>query len=115
MAARNPVRQLDRLREWRNRPDPAGRMTITGLVRAARRSVETRQESADTLTEAWKLIMPAALQATARPLHLRHQTLSIACASDAAWFQTDRFLRSGGRVRLAAALGTLIQRVKRVT
>ncbi len=88
-----PDDYLNRLRRWRNRPDPD--LTLGFLRKQFDQGVRRPYERLQSITELWRSMVPTHLILHTQLLSMTHGILRVSVDSSAHLYQLDRLLRSG--------------------
>lgn len=99
MPTRDPVDiHLDRLRQWRNRPDTAVSMEF--LKQQFKTEVEKPYKQLVSITEVWMRLVPPDLLEHTRLESFSRGVLRVAVDSSPRLYELDRLLRDGLEQRL---------------
>lgn len=111
MPARD-ARQLDNLRQWRNRPEKD--LSLASPLAEVARDIKRRARSFGSLGAAWQQLTPPDLVERTSLVSLARGILTVRCDDAACKFELDRWLRSGGEVAVIKRAATTLNRVKLV-
>ena len=99
MPSRNPVDiHLERLRQWRNKPDTEAGMEF--LKKQFKAEVEKPYKQLVSITEVWMRLVPPELLEHTRLESFSRGVLRVAVDSSSRLFELDRLLRGGLEQRL---------------
>lgn len=102
---------LNRLRRWRNRPDPD--LTLGFLKKQFELEVRRPHEQLNSIAGLWQSMVPHGLAQHTQLESLHHGVLRVSVDSSAHLYELDRLLRTGLERRLAAHhQGPALRRVK---
>jgi hypothetical protein len=102
---------LDRLRQWRSRPEPD--LSLGFLREQFKRRVEKPHKQLAAIVEAWQKFVPAALLNYCRLESLSRGVLTVGVDDSAHLYDLDRLLRQGLEQQVrAAAKGPTLRRVQ---
>ncbi|MFG0327279.1 MAG: DciA family protein [Phycisphaerales bacterium JB037] len=98
---RSTERVLEQRREIRAR---RGRdLSIAGALESLRREVERSRRDESRIERVWGEVVPAELQRVTRVVGVTRGVLMVRVRDSSSRFMLDRWLRSGGREKLAGA------------
>lgn len=107
---RDDARLLARLRA--SRVAPARDLTLAAQMAAQAKDLRKRARSFGALGAAWLDVVPAALRERATLISFARGVLLVRADDDAARFELDRWLRTGGEVSLVKRCPTALLRVR---
>lgn len=87
-------------------------LDISAALSARTGEIARRRRAVGGVGKAWGEVVPAELAARVLDVRLRRDVVTVRVADDAARYELDRWLRSGGWTALINASSTTIRRVK---
>ena len=87
-------------------------LDISAALSARTGEIARRRRAVGGVGKAWVQVVPAELAARVLDVRLRRHVVTVRVADDAARYELDRWLRSGGWTALINASPTTIRRVK---
>ena len=103
---------LQRLREYRNRPER--NLSMTAIVATTKQQVTKRHRDLAGIWAAWSAAVPARLVHATEIVGVSRGVLTIRAADTGVRFEIDRFLRSGGEAEVVRRAPIGVRRVKLV-
>ncbi len=103
-------REIERLRGFRNRPEPG--VALASLVGEAQKELMRRRRAVGGISAAWAELAPAELAAGAELVGQRGGVLTVRVADASARFGLDRWLRGGGLAALRARSRAALRSVR---
>jgi hypothetical protein len=85
--------QLERLRQWRNRP--ARDQSMAFITKQFKQEIERPYKQVSAIVDTWAQLVPAELAEHCRLQSLRRSVLRVAVDSSEHLYQLDRLLRQG--------------------
>lgn len=102
------LRQVERLRAWRSRPE--WETAIGALVAEKAAQARRSEQRAGSLVDLWESLVPAELAAHTRVTGVRGGTAHVTVDSSSTGYELDRRLRGGLEQELRRAYrGTLVR------
>lgn len=109
-ASTTPQRTLDRLREFRVRPDPD--LALTNWMGFAARELKARAKQAGGLGSAWAQSLPPDLLDRTEILTVSRGVLKVRCDDSATLDAVNHWLRAGGQQRLVRLAPSTLTKVR---
>ncbi len=106
----NPAAELERLRRFRARPEPAPGVALA--VDEVVRDAKKRALAVGGLDSRWAVLMPRALGEATAPVSLSRGVLTVRAEGAPARYEFDRWLRAGGEGVLRRACKATLRRVR---
>jgi hypothetical protein len=101
---------VERLRTWRG--VPTRDLSLAGAFGAARQELKRRSRTLGAVATAWTATLPANLVERTALVGFSRGVLTVRCDDNAARFELDRFLRSGGELELIRRAPAGLARVR---
>lgn len=111
MAERKPMRHIDRLRAWRNRPDrhePIGQI-VEGFFQ---KQIARPHKQVAQFAKLWEELVPPAIAAETRLASFTRGVLHVEVSSAAVHYELDRLLRANVQRELKQRSTTTLRQVR---
>ena len=105
-----PARMIEKLREWRRRPEPE--LSIGPLISDRATYAKRAEKRLGSFVDLWEGVMPGELTCRTRVTSLRSGVAHVTVDSSSTAYEIDRQLREGLEQQLRQAFGKTLIRVR---